>query len=269
MSKTIGILGCGWLGLPLAISFIKDGFRVHGSTTSEEKRAKLGKEGIRPFTIVLSDDRIKGDLMGFLKNIDTLIINVPPKSKGLHKGNYMSKMRRLYDALETFKIKKVLFVSSTSVYGDVEGEVTEQTVPQPTTEGGRQLLETENIFRNNPDAQTTIIRFAGLIGPNRHPVTSLSGKKGLSNGNTVVNLIHLNDCIGIIQSVVQNNWWHETFNGVSPQHPKKEDYYASEAKKRNLQPPSYLEKSTGKNKKIDSSSLISIKNYRFKTSILS
>ena len=269
MSKTIGILGCGWLGLPLAISFVKDGYKVHGSTSSEEKQAKLSKEGIRPFTIVLSDNQIEGDLIGFLKNIDTLIITIPPKSKGLHKENSTRKMQCLADAIKTFKIKKVLFVSSTSVYGDVQGDISENTVPQPITKASRQLLQSENIFRNQIGVQTTVIRFGGLIGPNRHPATSLSGKKELPNGNTVVNLIHLNDCIGIIRAVLQNDWWQETFNGVSPEHPKKEDYYTLEAKKRNLLPPSYLKKSTGKNKKIDSYTLISVKNYRFTTSIRS
>lgn len=269
MIKTIGILGCGWLGLPLALAFIEDKYVVHGSTTSEEKQVKLRKKGICPFTIMLSDNQIKGNLTEFLKNIDTLIINVPPKSEGSNKGSYVSKMQLLCDAIETFKIKNILFVSSTSVYGDVEGEVTEETVPHPTTESSKQLLLSENIFRINPNFQTTVIRFGGLIGPNRHPITMLSGKKELANGNAAVNLIHQDDCIGIIQSVVQNDWWNETFNGVSPQHPKKKDYYTSEAQKRKLPLPSYLEKSTKKDKKINSYSLIPIKKYRFKTSILS
>ena len=33
----IGIIGCGWLGLPLAKLFLKNGFLVKGSTTSKEK----------------------------------------------------------------------------------------------------------------------------------------------------------------------------------------------------------------------------------------
>lgn len=53
----ISILGCGWLGLPLAKQLIKKGFSVKGSTTSEEKISILKTEGIISFLISLSDSK--------------------------------------------------------------------------------------------------------------------------------------------------------------------------------------------------------------------
>ncbi len=47
----ISILGCGWLGVPLAESLIKKGFSIKGSTTSEEKIEILTKKGIEAFLI--------------------------------------------------------------------------------------------------------------------------------------------------------------------------------------------------------------------------
>ena len=35
--ETITILGCGWLGLPLAQTLVKEGYSVKGSTTTEDK----------------------------------------------------------------------------------------------------------------------------------------------------------------------------------------------------------------------------------------
>jgi len=209
-------MGCGWLGFPLAESFVKNGYGVNGSTTSEEKLKNLEKAGIVPFLISLSEDDIQGNIDDFLEDVEILIINVPPKLRGGNKENYVEKMKLLHGAISHSAVQKVIFVSSTSVYGDLEGEVTEETEPRPATESGRQLLASENIFREDAGLQTSIIRFGGLIGSDRHPINMLSGKKGLSNGNHPINLIHLNDCIRIIQSIIEKNWWNETFNGVFP-----------------------------------------------------
>lgn len=269
MSKTIGVLGCGWLGRPLAKSFVEDGYRVRGTTTSEEKCILLQKEAIRPYLITLHEDRITGDVLDFFLGLEVLVINIPPRLRNGKNENYVKKMQLLYNTIKTSKTKKIVLVSSTSVYGDVDGEVTEKTIPKPHTESGKQLLASEAIFRNNPDRDTTIVRFGGLIGPNRHPITTLSGKEGLPNGQAAVNLIHLDDCIDIIRSIVQNGWWNETFNAVYPHHPNKQDYYTSEAKKRGLIAPLYQGNRRGNSKKIDSCSLTPVKKYRFKTSILS
>lgn len=267
MSKIIGIMGCGWLGLPLAISLIKDDYQVHGSTTSKEKLNLLKKEHIIPFQIALSEDKIVGDLTDFLQDVSILIINVPPKLRGEHKENYVRKINLLHQKVRKSTIKKVVFVSSTAVYGDVEGEVTEKTIPQPSTESGKQLLASENIFINDIDLQTTVIRFGGLIGPNRHPITILSKRQNLSNGKAPINLIHLDDCIRIIKSVIEKSWWNETINGVYPSHPSKEKYYTLEAEKRNLQAPSYKTNNSSKSKIVQSEVLLNVKKFQFNTTL--
>lgn len=268
MSKVIGVIGCGWLGLPLAISFVKDGYTVHGSTTSKEKVAHLAKEGITPFMISLSEDGIKGDISGFLSHIDALVINVPPKLRGKGaKENYVKKMYLLHQEINKANIDKIIFISSTSVYGGIDGEVTEKTIPQPSTESGRQLLASEEIFKNDTGLQTTIIRFGGLIGPERHPVTMLSGRQGLSNGNAPINLIHLNDCINIIKTTIYNNWWNDIFNGVYPYHPSKEKYYIQKALELGIQAPDYISDNKSTGKIVQSQALLNVKKHQFTTTV--
>ena len=269
MNKTVAILGCGWLGLPLAKAFVEGGYLVRGTTTSEYKLAMLQKEGIAPFLISLTEEKIIGDISGFLADTEVLVINVPPKLRGGHKENYVKKMQLLLESVKIAKTKKVIFVSSTSVYGDINAEVTEETIPIPSTESGKQLLASENLLKNTPELQTTIIRFGGLIGSDRHPITMLSGRKGLKNGNHPVNLIHLNDCISIISSVINQNWWGEIFNAVYPYHPPKKEYYSQEAVKRGLILPHYVQNSKKSGKNIASSRLIHVKKYVFKTPIQS
>lgn len=214
-------MGCGWLGLPLAKALIKDGYEVHGSTTSKDKLPILEKAGINASLISISEDSINGPIKEFLGELDVLVINVPPKLRGDSRENYVEKMELIGKALSESMIRKVVFVSSSSVYGGNQGKVTEETKPQPTTESGIQLLASEELFRAMPNLKTTIIRFGGLIGEERHPINMLSGRKGLKNGNHPVNLIHLNDCISILSLVIKNNWWGEIFNAVHPLHPAK------------------------------------------------
>lgn len=267
MSRSIGVLGCGWLGLPLAVSLIKEGYKVSGSTTSEKKLTHLKELDIEPFLIALSENKIEGAISDFLYGIDTLIINVPPKLRGIDGESYIKKIHQLHQKIKDSGVLKILFISSTSIYGNVTEEVTETTLPQPSTESGKQLLVAENIFKNDGDLKTTILRFGGLIGPNRHPITTISGRRGMANANAPVNLIHLNDCIRIIASILKHSWWNEVINGVHPEHPSKQKYYVLEARKRNLQVPDYKEDNNTKGVIIRSKVLIDVKKFDFTTTL--
>lgn len=268
MNKIIGVIGCGWLGLPLAKNLLRVGYKVKGTTTSPQKMSDLANAGIEPFCVKISEKGIDGDIPGFLKDTETLIINIPPRLRGKGpKENYIRKIELLLNALESFSVSKVLFVSSTSVFGDGQGEVNEETLPLPTSESGKQLLATEKMIRENPKFDASIIRFSGLIGPDRHPVTMLSGRTNLNGGNAPVNLIHLDDCIGIITSLVRNNYWGEIIHGVYPKHPTKASYYTQKALEKGLKPPIYAANNTVKAKKITSCNLFLIKEYKYLTSI--
>ena len=267
MNNKIALIGCGWLGLPLAKSLLTKGYQVAGSTTSVEKLSQLRGNGISPFLITLSEEGIDGNIETLLNNAAAVIVNVPPKLRGGSLENYVAKMSFLNAAILEAKIPKVIFVSSTSVYGDASGDVTEETPTLPSTESGKQLLLSENIFREEKNYETTVIRFGGLIGPNRHPVTMLSKRKNLKNGHHPINLIHLTDCIRVIEEILQQGWWNMIFNAVYPYHPSKEDYYTGEAERRNLQKPDYEPSKKEEGKTIISYNLITVKGFEFTTTL--
>ena len=269
MNKRIAILGCGWLGLPLAISLIDKGYIVHGSTTSEDKLVLLRGKGIIPFLISISEEGIQGDMDTFLRGVAVLIINMPPGLRGGNSENFVRKMEFLHAEVKRLGVKKLLFISSTSVYGRLQGEVTEKTIPKPATESGRQLLASEDLFRNDEGLRTTILRFGGLIGEDRHPITMLTGRTGLTNGNEYINLIHQKDCITIIEYLLTAQWWGRTLNGVYPYHPTKSTYYTSEAIKRKLQIPRYDVQKAEIGKKIVPFALLNVNALLFNTSIRS
>lgn len=257
------------MGLPLARQLVRKGHEVYGTTTSREKIPTLQNAGIVPCPIVLKTNGIEGDIQGFLASLDVLIINVPPGLRKRNNESFIGKMRRLHTEIRQNTVRKLIFVSSTSVYGASEGEITEDTVPRPETESAKQLWASEQLFTNNDGLHTAIIRFGGLIGPNRHPVTMLSKKEGLTNGQDPVNLIHLEDAIHMIGTILTNEYWNELFNGVYPLHPPKKEYYLHEAVKRGLPAPRYSESPLQKKGKIVKSKNFLDKSHQFRTSIVS
>jgi nucleoside-diphosphate-sugar epimerase len=269
--KQISILGCGWLGLPLAKALLAKGFSVNGSTTSDEKISVLEKIGIQPFQINLTPTLSEAEgakIINFLFDSKILIIDIPPKLRGNLNENFVSKIENIIPIIEKSTVKKVLFVSSTSVYGEANGIVTEATIPNPDTEGGKQLLQVERLLQSNTNFQTTILRFGGLIGEDRNPVKFLAGKTNLENPDAPINLIHQDDCIGVILQIIATNSWGETYNAVAPQHPSRAEYYTQKALEKNLDLPIFNHDLPSVGKTILSDKVQTVLNYTFTKTLL-
>jgi nucleoside-diphosphate-sugar epimerase len=271
----ITILGCGWFGLPLAKSLLSKGYNVKGSTTSATKLKTLKEAEIIPFQIQLNEQEIIGNISDFLYETDVLIIAIPP---GLRKEilssemTFMNKMKTLIPYIENSGIQKVLFVSSTSVYGDRFPivEYTESTQTHPDTESGRQLVLSEKLLQSNIHFKTTVIRFGGLLGEDRHPIKFLAGRTQIENPDGPVNLIQREDCIGIMIKALDfacKDKWGETFNAVAPQHPTRKTYYQKKAQQFNLPLPNFVEDTKSKGKIISSKKVETILDYSFQKEI--
>ena len=262
----ISLLGCGWLGLPLAQHLIATGHVVKGSTTSIDKKEVLKSISIEPFLIVLKEDKFEGDMSNFLHQSEILIIDIPPKLRGLVKENFVQKIKNLIPYIEQSTIKKVLFISSTSVYADTENlpYITEETIPNPDTESGKQLYEVEQILQNNTQFKTTILRFGGLIGANRNPINMLAGRTDVANPESPINFIHQTDCIGVIEAILNQNSWNEIYNAVGLDHILRKEYYTSKAKELGLTPPQFNYENTSVGKYVLNAKIKNKLGYTFK-----
>lgn len=252
MTKKISILGCGWLGLPLAEHLVKQGFTVKGSTTTKEKEAVLLQNKIQPFTVSLSEKEINGDIEGFLQDSEILIINIPPKLRAENSENFVQKIKNIIPYIEKTTIQKVIFVSSISVYADEFPvvEINEKSLPNPTTESGKQLLETENLLLLNPNFTTTIVRLGGLIGGNRNPTYHLAGRTNLPNPDAPINFISQENAIALLEKLLKSDKENKIVNGVDQNHLTRKEFYTSEAKRLNLIIPQFNENAISKGKKV-------------------
>jgi nucleoside-diphosphate-sugar epimerase len=268
MSKTVAIAGMGWLGLALARHLKTLGYNVKGSVTSEEKANSLRKNDFHAIALVVTEGGVTGPVELLLADADYLIIMIPPGLRRHTGADYVLKMSYLLSAIEKSAVRNVVLVSSTSVYGDSQGRVTEQESPKPETQAGKQLLQVEQLFFTSERLNTTIVRFGGLFGGSRQPVRYLAGRKELSNGDAPVNLIHRSDCIGILTEIIKQEAFGHIFNAVLPSHPKKREYYSNVASQLDLVPPQYSEGDSEEIfKQVDSVNLDTILDYSFKHSI--
>lgn len=244
----ISILGCGWLGLPLGETLVHLGYTVNGSTTRSERLPTIASKGIQPFVIDISN--LNADVAAFLTT-DILIIAITHKTE--------AHFRTLANAIAESPVKHVIFISSTSVYPNTNAIVTEEDTTSDTL-----LASIEQLFINRTEFTTTIIRFAGLFGASRHPGRFMKPDRPANNPEGFINLIHLDDCIGIICKLIETNSFNTIFNACADTHPTRRAFYTKAVLNLGKPAPKFNETSTNDYKIISNTKVKSVLNYTFK-----
>ena len=260
-SGTISILGCGWYGFELAKKLITLGYTVKGSTTTPGKLLAMAEAGIKPY--LLNFEAGTQNYPEAFFEADLLIINIPPKRHTDQIEQYLVKIEKIAVLAALHHIKDLIFISASSVYGDFKKTVTELSPTLPQTLSGKQVLKAEQLLRAKP-FNTTILRFSGLVGPGRHPGRFFAGKKDVPNGKAPINLIHLDDCIGLTLQIIKLQAFGYTFNASAPQHPEKQKFYTAAAKTINLEEPHFIDE-LKEWKIISSIQVPKLLNYKYKT----
>lgn len=259
--KSVSILGCGWLGLPLGDYLCTKGYRVKGSTTQPDKLQKLKAAGIAPYHLVLNPE-LGTDPRDFF-DADTLLINIPPRNRDGRTDFHQQQLMAIREAAKG-QTQHIVFISSTAVYPANNQEVCESDASSSClSRGGIALLEMEKLFTNDKDFETTVVRFGGLYGPDRHPGRFLAGKQGLSGGDSPINMIHLDDCIGVIHAILSKNIRGETLNACAPSQETRASFYQSAAKELGVVPPTFSGEGAPF-KKVNADQLIRRTNYQFR-----
>ena len=220
-SKTISILGCGWLGLPLAEFLISKNFLVKGSTTTKSKLTELKSKSIDPFLINLSDSK---EIDKNFFDSEILFINIPPGFRNPEKEiSYNEKIEKLINQVCNSKIKKIIFISTTSVYKDDPVTVTEEG-PFSDSEKASELLKAEKIITENKKLNVTVLRLGGLYGYGRVPIRKNIQPISLNNSKKL-NLIHRDYACEIIFQIIKDELWNEVYNLVEDDHPTQLEFF--------------------------------------------
>jgi nucleoside-diphosphate-sugar epimerase len=220
-NRLLSLIGCGWLGTELLNRLKEQDYQLI-ATTAHAKADNFIDPLVSYHQLDLSKNpSIPQDIL----NSEVLIYLIPPLS--------LDHIKIFFDQIPLGK--KIIFISSTSVYGKHLGKADEETALSPST----LLLETETYLRER-FSKATILRLGGLYGKSRHPIYQLAGKSGLKTGEEFLHLTHQDDGVNAILSVLKNEIWNETINIVSDLRIKKKVYYTAIAQKLSLVPPQYI-----------------------------
>ena len=237
--KKFTILGTGWLGFELAKSF-KDLYKIKVSSRNEEKLKIYEDEGLSSY--VLNENHLES--LDELLDTDYLFINFPPSKF----DDSLSFLNKIYEHKKIKDIEKIIFISSTSVYPNIEGFFNEEFEIENSS--SKIVYEAEKLVLNKSDI---IFRVSALVGANRVSGRRLSNKV-VEYPKSVINFVHRNDVIDATKFVIENNL-NGTFNLCCKEHPSKEDLYSFNAKKYDFALPIFSENKEFLNRTIDGSKI--------------
>jgi nucleoside-diphosphate-sugar epimerase len=195
------IVGCGYLGQRVADRAISDGHRVTALTRSAEKASALSEAGIE--TVV--GDVLDPATIAALPAADVLLIALTHDP-----ASGVSKRALLVDGVVNLvrelgpRVEHVIYISSTSVYGQTDGSWVVEGLPaEPITEGGQLTLAAEIALQGEckSGARLTILRLAGLYGPRRLIARVDQLRRGApvsGSPDAWLNLIHVDDAAAAV-----------------------------------------------------------------------
>lgn len=194
--KRILIAGCGDIGVLLGRHYRGSGDDVYGLRRHIEKLPGH----IKPVKADLADP---ASLSGLPDGVEVLFITLTADqfTEDAYRRTYVEGTRNLLHALrrQGQHPDRVVFVSSTSVYGQQDGEWVDEDAPTvPAGFSGRCMLEAERLILDGP-FPGMVVRLGGIYGGNRRALLNrvANGEARLSPGaSSHVNLNHIEDVAG-------------------------------------------------------------------------
>lgn len=222
----ISVLGCGWSGLPLAASLASDGHTVKGSVTSAKRMAALALEGVIPFRLV-TGTQLEGERQADFFRADALVVTLPPPRMEGFPDFHLKAHSAIVNAIRTSEIQTVVLYSSTSVYPELNRVVDEGDAQRLiSTHSGVAMIDIERIYEGLSDRRVVVLRFGGLIGPDRHPGRFMQHRQMISQSEAPVNVVHLDDVLGSTRFAIHNPALSGAYNVCSPETTLRSRFYS-------------------------------------------
>ncbi|TWT77739.1 RmlD substrate binding domain protein [Posidoniimonas polymericola] len=196
------IFGCGYLGQRVARLWRDAGDSVAVVTRDAGRGERFAQQG---FTPLIADVTQPNTLTAVRESpVDTLLYAVGydrSAEPSIHEV-YAEGLRNVLAALPA-GTRRVIYISTTGVYGPASGDwVDEQTPPNPLRDGGRASLAAERVLAESPfAARGVVLRLAGIYGPDRVPFLKQleAGEPIEAPSSGWLNLIHVDDAASVVQ----------------------------------------------------------------------
>jgi nucleoside-diphosphate-sugar epimerase len=271
------IVGCGYVGVPLAAELARQGHEVFGLCRSNLAEAELKSLG----ATLLTGDITKPATLARLLSAYDWVVNCVASSGGeeaAYREVYLQGTRNLIEWLSAAPPRKFVYTSSTSVYGQTDGSsVTESSVAEPASKTSKILAETENVLlatATRSGFPAVILRVAGIYGPERgHWFKQFLKNEAVieGTGGRILNLIHRDDVVGAVIAALEHGKPGQIYNASDDEPVSQLKYFEWLAEKlRRPMPPSSAEdpqtfrKRGVTNKKVNNQRLKTELRYQFK-----
>jgi len=218
------VAGCGYIGLAVAKELIRLGHEVSGMRRTPAASVELEQAGIRPLIV----DITRADDLKRLPPSFDWVVNCTSSSGGdvdEYRSVYIEGNRNLVGWLTGSPVRKFVYTSSTSVYGQVDGAPVDETSPtEPDAETAKVLLDAEEVLLTaamqrgqGPVFPAVVLRVAGIYGPGRgywfkQFVTGQARIEG--KGERVSNMVHRDDVAGAVVCALERGVPGRIYNVV-------------------------------------------------------
>ncbi len=210
--KKVAVIGCGYVGKTVANCWYKQGYFVTGTTTREEKLSEL--ESCTHQRFILIGNNLP-ELEKVIDNQNTILVSIAPISDRqvdpeTYAETYIPTVQNLVKVLNNNStVKQVIYLSSSSVYGDKKGGLVDENSPLYTeNDYSKVLVQAEQIMLgiDREDLKVCILRLGGIYGPKRELNKRLgrfAGETIPGDGKNYAGWIHLDDIVSAIEFVHQ------------------------------------------------------------------
>jgi nucleoside-diphosphate-sugar epimerase len=196
-ARRILIAGCGDLGTALGRKLAGEDAEVWGLRRSAR-------------SLPAPLHTLRGDLLSPLHLpggiTDAVYLATPGRYEDeAYLQTYVLGLRNLLAALRGHPVKRLVFVSSTAVYGQLDGEwVSEDSPAEPRSFSGRRMLQGEALALRS-GIEATVVRFGGIYGAGRERMLRKvrGGEPCAAEPPHYTNRIHRDDCVGVLAHVLE------------------------------------------------------------------
>ncbi|MFP6767935.1 MAG: SDR family oxidoreductase [Planctomycetaceae bacterium] len=241
MSQRVLVLGCGYLGRRVAVAWHRRGDRVHAMTRSSSRAESFRRQGLEPVVGDVTDPASLVDL----PTVDVVLFAVGrdrERTSQTMREVSLDGLRHVLDVMQG-RCGRFLFVSSTGVYGQSDGEwVDEESACDPARENGRVLVEAESEVRDRLGNRASLLRLAGLYGPDRlisrrdtlRSTTPLAG-----DPRAWLNLIHVDDAAAAVIACGDRDDRERTWLACDDRPVRREEFFGKLAELFEAPPPTF------------------------------